>query len=132
MGKLVQTAPCRFCGQMIQLEDQEEEYTKEQAEEAATEQCNCGEALEYKKSKKRKKRAIRNVQQLFGEDAEPEKRCSADVVEILKAAVEEIHGGELAKITLNVRGGVKASISQNSKGEIKVERTETKKQELTE
>lgn len=71
MGKLVQTAPCRFCGQMIQLEDQEEEYTKEQAEEAATEQCNCEEAQEYRKNKKRKKRAIRNVQQLFGEDAEP-------------------------------------------------------------
>ena len=107
MSKLIQTAPCRFCGQMVQIEDQEEEYTKEQAEEAATEQCNCEEAQEYRKNKNRKKRAIRNVQQLFGEDAEPEKRCSADVVEILKAAVEEIHGGELAKITLNVRGGSK-------------------------
>ena len=51
---------------------------------------------------------------------------------ILKAAVEEIYTGGLAKVTLNLRGGVKASISQNSKGEINVERTETKKQKLTE
>lgn len=51
---------------------------------------------------------------------------------ILKAAVEEIYNGGLAKVTLNLRGGVKDCISQNSKGEINVERTETKKQKLTE
>ena len=54
------------------------------------------------------------------------------VFHILRAAVEEIYSGGLAKVTLNLRGGVKASISQNSKGEINVERTETKKQKLTE
>ena len=64
--------------------------------------------------------------------AAPEKRCSEGIVNILKAAVEEIYTGGLAKVTLNLRGGVKASISQNSKGEINVERTETKKQKLTE
>lgn len=68
----------------------------------------------------------------FGEAAAPEKRCSEGIVNILKAAVEEIYTGGLAKVTLNLRGGVKASISQNSKGEINVERTETKKQKLTE
>ena len=36
-------------------------------------------------------------------------------MKILKAAVEEIYTGGLAKVTLNLRGGVKASISQNSK-----------------
>ena len=59
-------------------------------------------------------------------------RCGEGIVKILKAAVEEIYTGGLAKVTLNLRGGVKASISQNSKGEINVERTETKKQKLTE
>lgn len=71
-------------------------------------------------------------QDMFGEAAAPEKRCSEGIVNILKAAVEEIYTGGLAKVTLNLRGGVKASISQNSKGEINVERTETKKQKLTE
>lgn len=69
---------------------------------------------------------------LCEEAAAPEKRCSEGIVNILKAAVEEIYTGGLAKVTLNLRGGVKASISQNSKGEINVERTETKKQKLTE
>lgn len=73
-----------------------------------------------------------NVSALFGENAAPDKRCGEGIVNILKAAVEEIYTGGLAKVTLNLRGGVKASISQNAKGEINVERTETKKQKLTE
>ena len=75
---------------------------------------------------------MKNVSVLFGEDAAPEKRVGEGIVSILRAAVEEIYSGGLAKVTLNLRGGVKASISQNSKGEINVERTETKKQKLTE
>lgn len=72
------------------------------------------------------------TQTVVGEAATPDKRCGEGIVKILKAAVEEIYTGGLAKVTLNLRGGVKASISQNSKGEINVERTETKKQKLTE
>lgn len=114
MGNIINTAPCRFCGQMVQI-DSEEKLTEPQAEEKATMSCTCEQAVEYQKEKQRK-----------------EKRCSEGIVNILKAAVEEIYTGGLAKVTLNLRGGVKASISQNSKGEINVERTETKKQKLTE
>ena len=132
MGNIVKTAQCRFCGQMVQIES-DEELTKPQAEEQATMTCNCSEAVEYQKEKQRKEKAMMNVSALFGEDAAPEKRCGEGIVKILKAAVEEIYTGGLAKVTLNLRGGgVKASISQNAKGEINVERTETKKQKLTE
>lgn len=131
MGEIINTAQCRFCGQMVQIES-DEELTKPQAEERATMTCNCSEAVEYQKEKQRKEKAMMNVSALFGEDAAPEKRCGEGIVKILKAAVEEIYTGGLAKVTLNLRGGVKASISQNAKGEINVERTETKKQKLTE
>ncbi len=131
MSNIINTAPCRFCGQMIQL-DTEEKLTKPQAEEMATMTCGCSEAVEYQKEKQRKEKALKNVSTLFGEDALPEKRIGEGIVNILRAAVEEIYSGGLAKATLNLRGGVKASISQNSKGEINVERTETKKQKLTE
>ena len=94
--------------------------------------CTCAEAVDYQKEKLRKEKAMKNVSVLFGEDATPDKRTGEDIVNILRAAVEEIYTGGLAKVTLNLRGGVKASISQNSKGEINVERTETKKQKLTE
>lgn len=131
MGNIINTAPCRFCGQMVQI-DSEEKLTQPQAEEQATMSCTCEQAVEYQKEKQRKEKAMQNVAALFGEAAAPEKRCSEGIVNILKAAVEEIYTGGLAKVTLNLRGGVEASISQNSKGEINVERTETKKQKLTE
>ena len=130
MGNIINTAPCRFCGQMVQIE---EKLTQPQAEEQATMSCTCEQAVEYQKEKQRKEKAMQNVAALFGEAAAPEKRCSEGIVNILKAAAEEIYTGGLAKVTLNLRGGgVKASISQNAKGEINVERTETKKQKLTE
>ena len=131
MSKVVQTAPCRFCGQMVQFES-EADLTDPQKEELATMTCTCDRAVEYQKEKQRKEKALKNVSVLFGEDATPEKRIGEGIVNILRAAVEEIYTGGLAKVTLNLRGGVKASISQNSKGEINVERTETKKQKLTE
>lgn len=131
MKKIMQTAPCRFCGQMVQFEG-DKDLTDPQKEELATMTCACSDAVEYQKEKQRKEKALKNVSVLFGEDAMPEKRVGEGIVNILRSAVEEIYTGGLAKVTLNLRGGVKASISQNSKGEINVERTETKKQKLTE
>lgn len=125
------TGECRFCGQIVQF-NADDDLTKPQAEEKATMNCSCAQAVEYQKEKQRKEKAVRNVSALFGEDATADKRCKDGIVAILKAAVEEIYSGGLAKVTLNIRGGVKASISQNSKGEINVERIEMKKQKLTE
>lgn len=127
----ISIAACRFCGQMIQLGD-DCGLTQPQAEERATMLCMCPQAVDYQKEKQRREKALKNVSVLFGEDAAPEKRADEGIVNILKAAVEEIYSGGLAKVTLNLRGGIKASISQNSKGEINVERTETRKQKLTE
>jgi hypothetical protein len=106
MGNIVKTAKCRFCGQMTQIEA-DEKLTAAQAEEQATMTCNCTEAVEYQKEKQRKEKAMMNVSALFGENAAPDKRCGEGIVNILKAAVEEIYTGGLAKVTLNLRGGSK-------------------------
>lgn len=106
MGNIVKTAKCRFCGQMTQIEA-DEELTAAQAEEQATMTCNCTEAVEYQKEKQRKEKAMMNVSALFGENAAPDKRCGEGIVNILKAVVEEIYTGGLAKVTLNLRGGSK-------------------------
>ena len=106
MGNIVKTAKCRFCGQMTQIEA-DEELTAAQAEEQATMTCNCTDAVEYQKEKQRKEKAMQNVAALFGEAATPDKRCGEGIVNILKAAVEEIYTGGLAKVTLNLRGGSK-------------------------
>lgn len=104
MGNIINTAPCRFCGQMVQIES-EEKLTEPQAEEKATMSCTCEQAVEYQKEKQRKEKAIQNVAALFGEMAAAEKRCGEGIVKLLNAAVEEIYTGGLAKVTLNLRGG---------------------------
>ena len=68
MGNIVKTAKCRFCGQMTQIEA-DEELTAAQAEEQATMTCNCPDAVEYQKEKQRKEKAMQNVAALFGEAA---------------------------------------------------------------
>lgn len=55
MGNIINTAPCRFCGQMVQI-DSEEKLTQPQAEEQATMSCTCEKAVEYQKEKQRKKK----------------------------------------------------------------------------
>lgn len=55
MGNIINTAPCRFCGQMVQI-DSEEKLTQPQAEEQATMSCTCEQAVEYQKEKQRKEK----------------------------------------------------------------------------
>ena len=76
MGNIINTAPCRFCGQMVQI-DSEEKLTQPQAEEQATMSCTCEQAVEYQKEKQRKEKAMQNVAALFGEAAALERivRC---------------------------------------------------------
>lgn len=127
---LKKNVECRFCGQFIQVES-DDDMTAPQAEEAAVMLCQCYQAMEYRKEKNRREKALKNVSRLFGKDAPMGKQVSEGAAAILLEAVNGIYNGEIAKITLHLRGGVKASISQNSKGEINVERTETKKDKLT-
>lgn len=131
MGRTMISYPCRFCGQMRQV-NSAEDLTQPQGEELATMGCTCLQAMDYQKEKKRKENAIKNVDALFGSEAPEGKALSENTVKLLKDGIEQIYNGELAKITLNVRGGVKATLSQNSKGEIKVEREEKRRQQLTE
>lgn len=126
--KQIQTATCRYCGQIVQFEAGKA-LTDEQAMEMAVLNCGCEDALAYQKWMGQEKKALENVQKLFGEEAEPENRESEGIVALLNAAVLGICNGEVEKATLNLPGGVKAAISQG-KDNIKVERTETKKRQL--
>lgn len=126
--KQVQTEVCRYCGQIVQFEA-EGSLTSKQAMEMAVLNCECEDARAYKKCMKQEKKALENVQKLFGEEAEKENRESEGIVAILNAAVLGICNGEIEKIALSLPGGVKATISQG-KENIKVERTETKKRQL--
>lgn len=118
---MISTAPCRFCGQIVQIQDAP---TEEGAVEAATMSCECPEAVSYRKEKKRRERTLENVRALFGKEEDA-------VIQILIAAAGGVLDGEVTKIVLTLYDGTKASISQTSQGDINVERTETKKRRLT-
>lgn len=106
MKKIIPTAECRFCGQLVQL-DGDCELTEKQAEEEATMRCKCAEAAEYQKMRKRKEKALKNISLLFGEDAGSEKQIDKNIVDILKTAAEEICNENIEKISLNMWGGGK-------------------------
>ena len=59
MGKVkesMHTAPCMFCGQMVQFMA-DDLLPETEAQELAAMHCSCAEALEYKKEKNRKENA---------------------------------------------------------------------------
>lgn len=61
MGKLkeiMQTAPCRFCGQMVQFKG-DGDLTEPQAQEIATMNCSCYDAVDYRKGKKTERECVK-------------------------------------------------------------------------
>lgn len=117
------TAPCRYCGQVIQLD--RENLTEEQAIEAASMRCSCARASYHQRIMKRREKALNNIAKLFAGEGD-------EIQTILKQAVDNILDDAMEKVTLNLKGGIKAVVSQNSKGEINVERTVTSKTKLSE
>lgn len=128
--KITQTAPCRFCGQIVQFEG-EAGLTEEEAVELASRNCQCEQAKVYRIWRQQEEKVIENISNLFGEGAEPENRKSEAIVELLNAAAAQICHGKVESIAVTMQGNIKAKISRNSKGDVKVERTETKKRQLT-
>lgn len=122
----ISTAPCKFCGQMVQIQ---EALTDEDAVEAATMACECQEARAYQKEQERRERTMQNVRHLFGGGEEA--GISDGTLQILLAAAGGVLRGEITRITLVLHDGTKAAISQTAQGDINVERTETKKRRLT-
>lgn len=120
---VISTAPCKFCGQMVQIQ---EALTDEDAVEAATMACECQEAVSYRREKERRERTLQNVRTLFGREED-----SDGTVRILLAAAGGVLDGEVTKASLTLYDGTRASISLTAQGDINVERTETKKRRLT-
>lgn len=101
MSKELQKGACRFCGQITTI-DTGKNLTIEQADEQATISCTCPEAIMYRREKRRKERAIKHINELFGTSAP--KRCSDTVLTILMAAVVSICNNDTEKISLSLRG----------------------------
>lgn len=111
---------CRFCGQTRMLHIVGP-WDKEKCNEAATEMCECTQAVTYTKRKSRKEKVTKAIEENFGEKA---KYPVPEVAAVMMAAVEPIVNYKLDSVVIK-DGKAKYRLSMTSKDTVKVERTIT-------
>ena len=110
---------CKFCGQMVDVGDDEREGYY---------YCNCGGARAEIDVQEQIEEAGKNIEILFGEDCgdfgfAPVR--SVAVVETLKTLCALVARGDLGAVSMTIPGSGVAAIKHGSKGEIKVTRRVT-------
>lgn len=113
---MIETAvgTCKYCGQTCTVEV-EEGCSQEQVDEVVTSKCLCEEAKEMRKIKIRSERAIKNINQLFGD---------TDTGMILKAEVHAVAAELIDGVKIDIGSGEKAEMKL-SKGKITVQKKTT-------
>lgn len=125
-GNLVtRTCACKCCGQMTNL-DLPSEWSNAFCDEAATEFCDCYDSKVYTQKKKQKERAIKAVEEQFGENAGKNK-VDEEVKELLLIIIDQVVENRISSGSVDIGCGLKAKISITSKGAVKVERSRTEK-----
>ena len=119
---------CNFCGQMADVNILKG-WTEEQANEVATELCECGEAKAYTRQKGQKERGHKQVEKLFG-DGNKQVAVKVGAIKLLHEAVDNVVSCNTGKVTVELGAGAKATINLTGKGVLKVKRTITKNSEL--
>lgn len=120
---------CRYCGQIQEVGPHQ---TQAEADDTASEVCNCPGARAARRERERVEDAQERVHRLFGDGAEELgfKPVHDAAVDLLDQVVELIAKGPISSASLNIRGQCKAKFSITSKGKIKVSRSETRSCDL--
>lgn len=116
------TGGCRFCGQIATMRALEE-FTEEEMDELATEQCSCPEAGFYSVQKGQKERAHAKIEGLF----ESGREITEEEAEFLHSTVDPIVTEQLQKVTVEITETLKMTINKTAKGNVKI----TKKQSIS-
>lgn len=112
---------CIYCGQAslgINADSSAE------ANERATDECDCPEAKNQRKKKRQIAEAKRKIAEVFLDDGLEYEPCS-EVLEMMNSAVELMAEGVVKSMTMSVANVGIAKIAVNSKGGIVVERRRT-------
>ncbi len=109
---------CEYCGQVVQATDNVE----------AWEVCRCREAIARQRQEAMINDAKEGVDRIFGEEAAEIgfKPLDVNVVEMIKAMVEDVGYGRIRAVTAQLCGGGTVTIKQGD-GDIQVVRKEQKK-----
>lgn len=108
---------CRFCGQIHMFHNVS--LSKEELDEAATEACDCYDAREYVRKKRRAGKLKTEISRIFVNEEE----CK----ELLCSAIPLLIEGAVDSIKVKSGSGVEAVLKCGSKGEIRAERKYTVK-----
>ena len=115
---------CRYCGQ-IRMIEVPIDWSEEQIEELAVENCICPDAQTHNGLKHRKEKAHERIEMIFGEQSEVSIDENAE--KLLHMAADAVVDMDIERVTVVIKDGTKASIRRTAKGSIKIERTESSK-----
>lgn len=122
-------AACKHCGQITSVEVLLSWGTNE-AEELATELCNCDAAREETLREKNREKAKEKIQQIFTDpefeyhlDEIMEPEIKEQLVPTLNFIIDAVSSGIIRGCTCDIGKGIKAVIKRNSNGSIKIQRT---------
>ena len=122
-GRFIRGA-CRFCGQMKIVPWS---LTQEEAEEKATEACDCDDAEWDRKLKERIRKAKEALNSVFGPGAADygQKPVSERVMLFLQEAACLMAEGYVDNVQTDIPGTCRVKLADTGKGSIKIKRTET-------
>ncbi len=102
---------CRFCGQIFTLSG--EYISQSEANEAATCECRCNEAQEYRRRKESLSIGLANIEQLYGEDSGAYNftPVNDDTLESIKTMLKHCFAGNLRTVNFTLPDGSKGKIS---------------------
>lgn len=123
-GTVARQGACKFCGQIATIEAGKS-WTESDCDELATELCGCEDAYYYTMKKRRREKAIKAIEEQFGEKGE---KCTGNILSMLVAMADMVEEEEIQSVTVDIGRGLKAKIGINAKGKIKVEKTKTEKE----
>lgn len=120
---------CKYCGQyrIVSFSD-----TQEEANEKASEECDCGGTRKAKALQERKEKAMNGVESVFGEGASDAGYVpvSAEVLGFLKTVVTTMAEETVGAVSVEIPGACRAKFSFTGKGNIKICRSETRTRSL--
>ena len=111
---------CRYCGQVVNLDYEEE--TQAEADIAASEKCECYDARHERNLRKQITAAQNRIRKIFGDDAAKlgfAPIAAEEPLQLLNAIAEQTARGFITSATINVRGLCKAKITMTTKEKIK-------------
>lgn len=105
---------CIFCGQTYMFANVS--MGEEQLNEAATEECNCEDAKEWRMKRNRSRKVHKKVDEIFTEEK---------YSKFMNLAADMVLTGDLDKVAIKMDTGETGTITITQKGSVKIQRSRT-------